>query len=79
MKTEDATKYASIVFLLMIGIGTIFTAVWNMVHGQSINDDLRLVITSGITYSLTTLSINHGSTVTLKGVENGKVSQQADS
>lgn len=81
MKSEDLMKYASIAFLLVVGITTIFVGVWDIIHNIALPDYVKLVVSSGITYSLTSLSLNHGSSLALKGVNNGngEILQQTNS
>jgi hypothetical protein len=71
MTPEDATKYAAILFLLALGLSSLYIAVVDTIQNIELPSYIQLVIGSGVTYCLTALSINHGSNLTLKGVQNG--------
>lgn len=63
MTPENATKYAAVLFLLGLGCVSLYVLGFDMVNNLPIPANIQVTISSGVTYALTTLSINHGNAI----------------
>lgn len=61
----------TVVFLFMVGCSALFIATWDTFNGVAVPAGVTAMLTTGLTYAVTSLGISHGSSLTTQGVQEG--------